>query len=533
MPSESVASFLDLAKSNRLLPADQVEDLSEREDVPNHSLAALCDFLLDRGSITPYQAERIRSGSGAELNFAGYPMLAELGPCPGGVAYKALHPSLRTPIVLRRLRASWLAPADDVAAYVGRAQDACPVTHAHLAHLLDAGVFQEEPFVAFEAFDGANLRTLVTDIGAMPAILAVGYGRQIALGLQAAHERGQVHGDVRPTNVLVGPLVPMAKPRADGTPRFRPGPTAVVKVLELGLVPRRPPAVDWIAADSTVEVDEVAYLAPERFSANAVEPAGDVYGLGATLYFLMTGRAPYLGATSAEVATAVAEGSFTPLESLRPDLGAYLIALVAGLMNLDSTTRPTTAEAVAALGVLVGIAPPSPPVKVEPPSPIVVPDDGAGGEDMAPLESVMGEADVTPLEVEPTDEREVDSTPVTLEGVPSEVGDFIAEPPAAPPGGWVVVPYQGEAAPAYSVPEYQPPAWSEEAPAFDHEAAAEDDSPPRPQPVEKGGKLWVWIGVGASLQVLAVLMWVYFFIQPGCSSTPDAPAKKPTPKKTK
>src|SRR5471032_1145915 len=98
MPSESIASFLDLARENRILQPEDVDAIYRQPDVPQHNLAALCDFLQLRGVLTRYQSDAIRSGKGYELNFAGYPILEEIGPCPGGTAYKGTHPSLRTPV---------------------------------------------------------------------------------------------------------------------------------------------------------------------------------------------------------------------------------------------------------------------------------------------------------------------------------------------------------------------------------------------------------------------------------------------------
>ena len=169
MPSDSVTSFLDHARASRLILPDQVDDLIRRPDVPRENLAAVCDLLRDRGVLTAYQADLIRSGRMAELTFAGYPVVGELGPCPGGTAFRALHPSLRTPIVLRRILPNWVEAGDNLSAYVQRAQAACPVVHLHLANLLDAGVYQDEPFVTLEPFDSADLLALVTDIGPMPA----------------------------------------------------------------------------------------------------------------------------------------------------------------------------------------------------------------------------------------------------------------------------------------------------------------------------------------------------------------------------
>jgi serine/threonine protein kinase len=482
MPSESVSSFLELAKSNRLLPPDQVDDLVRQPDAPQDSLAALCDFLRDRGVITRYQADLIRAGKGYELNFAGYPVTDEIGPCPGGTAFAVLHPSLRTPLVLRRLRVDWLPPADNVAAFVGRAQAAAPLTHPNLTHLLDAGVYRDEPFVALEPFDGSDLGTLVTDIGAMPAVLAAAYARLVALGLAAAHEKGLAHGDVRPGNVVVGPLVRMSRPRADGSPRFRPAATATVRLTEFGLVPRRPPATRWAEHDPDLPAEVVAYLPPERVDGDEATPAGDVYGLGATIYFLLTGRPPYQEATAAEVMGALRAGSPTPLDALRPDAPADLVGLVKELMAADPVARPTAA---AAADRLARSAPPCSPPAAVPLTPAVEPA-------LPPPEPA---------------------------------------PDGRPSGGWVAVPVDGPADP--NSPTYTPaayPGWASEGElptAGHHHPGFLDPAADSPAPVrraeEKPGRVWVWVAVGAGLQILAILLWVVFFVLPGCSNGGDQP----------
>ncbi len=452
MPSDSVASFLDQARASRLILPDQVDDLIRRPDVPQEDLAAVCDFLRDRGVLTAYQADQIRAGRVGELTFAGYPVVGELGPCPGGTAYRALHPSLRTPVVLRRIRPDRLDAGDNAAAYVRRAQAASPVVHPHLANLLDAGVYREEPYATLEPFDGADLRTLIADVGPMPAGLAAGYARQAALALQAAHARGLVHGGVRPEVLVAGPLVPLATPRPDGTPRFRPAPTATVKLFELGLVSR--------AGDGPV-------------------PAADVAALGATLYYLLTGRP--LAADS------------PPLEKLRSDLPAELTLLVREMTADDPAARPTAAAVADWLGRIAA------PNGVAAVPQAAKPDSGrAAGSDVpigfgtgagpSGLSSASG-VNVTPVE----------------------------EPAAAgSPGGWVVVPYQGPADPAAALLTPAPyDGWPADA-ATGFSDIHDDAPPPRRPAEERGGRVWIWLAVGAGLQLLAILGWIYLFATPGC-----------------
>lgn len=235
----------------------------------------------------------------------------------------ASSPDLARPNVRRRFNSDWLNPFDTAPAYLARAKVAAAVSHPNLNPPLDAGVDQDELFVVVAPIDGADLQTLIDDIGPMPVLLAAEYARQAANGLTAAHAVGVTHGDVRPAHLVVGPLVPMSKPKADGSPRFRPGPTATVRVNELGLIPIRAKAADW-----PPDWDK-AYLPPERFTANEHNPAGDVAMLGGVLEFLLTGRPPGSG----------------PLAAIRPDTPPELVAVVERMRATDPAARPAMAEA--------------------------------------------------------------------------------------------------------------------------------------------------------------------------------------------
>ena len=364
MPSDSIAGFLDQAQANRVLFPEQVALLIRQPDIPQSDLDALCAYLEGRGALTRFQAEAIRRGRGAELSFAGYPVIDRVGPCPGGTAYRALHPSLRTPVVLRRFRADALLPADTPAALAGRAQAAAALHHPNLVTVLDTGTVGDEAYAALDVpADAASLEQLVRDIGPMPAFLAAEYGRQAAAALRAAHERGVWHGDVRPANAYVSPMT--VRTAADGTVKRRPAPNAALKLAELGLVPVRPAAVAAPPA-----ADALAYLPPERVDAGTPDPRGDLYGLGATLYYLLTGRPPFSGATPDDVFPKLRTAEPAPLAALRPDVPAEFAAVVKHLMAKQPDRRPATAfDAEAALVPFcrVGTVPVAPTPAAAPP----------------------------------------------------------------------------------------------------------------------------------------------------------------------
>ena len=199
MPSESIAGFLDQAKANRVLIPEQVEQLIRQPDVPQSNLAALCEYLEARGAITRYQADALRTGRGHDLSFAGYPVLDELGPCPGGTAYRALHPSLRTPLELRRYRADALLPLDNPVALVHRART-FPAPHPNLVLPLDAGVYGDQPYA--EVFE----RVFATPSGVDVAGVAHAHGLPVRRVATAAELGDALQAPIDGTEVIVATI---------------------------------------------------------------------------------------------------------------------------------------------------------------------------------------------------------------------------------------------------------------------------------------------------------------------------------------
>ncbi len=536
MTSDSVSSFLDLARANRVLLPDFVEDLFRQNDVPQRNLASLCDFLLNRGVITSYQADLIKSGRGYELNFAGYPVIGEGGACVGGTIFKALHPSLRTPVLIRRLRTDWLSPADNVAAYITRAQAAAPITHKHLANLLDAGAYRDELYVALDPVEGADLETLVRDIGPMPAPLAASYAMQAAMALQAAHDKSVAHGHVRPGCLFVGPLSPMSKTRPDGTPRMRPSSSAKVKLCELGLTPLRPPLSEWWAIDHSAALEPgFEYFPPERvdsptFSANT--PAGDIYGLGATLYFLLTGKNLVEAKTQGELLSKL-RGEIKPqLEALRPDAPPALTALVRGMISRDPAARPPASAVIDLLSALAsppGGKPEAPAAVAQPVAPIdlaVVP--GETPVELAPA-SPGGTSEVSLLPGEGSEIRTVESGPAAppqpeFQAYPGYAPQqFAAWPAQADPNG-------------YTAPDTNYGWGSTDSPDFHAESTSSAPSQPRvkPEPEEKKGNLMMWLLLGGTCHLLATAGIVYLlFFSGGSEDEPTKPTRPRTSQKAR
>ncbi|CAN5296601.1 hypothetical protein BH11PLA2_BH11PLA2_40590 [soil metagenome] len=414
-------------------------------------------------------------------DFAGYSLPDDSTPFPGGQAFATTHPTLGTPVTLRKFRAEWLTPADSVDRFATHMRTAFSASHPNLVKLIDAGLVDGQPYAVCEPFDGANLESLVKDIGPMPTFLAADFIRQAALGLDAAHDRGLIHGDIRPAHLLVGPLITSSKKRADGTNIQRPGPTASAKLSDLGLVPNRPTGRDWAALDP-LATKALAFLPPERIDSTINTPAGDLYGLGATLFFLLTGRAPFVANSAGDVVDKIATGTPAPLATLRPDLPVGLVDLVQKLLAKNPSERPATAADVA--GALVPFAEPDP----------------------VPLTAA-------PPEVQTTDMTE--STPT--------------------PGGWTVAEYSG---PTSGVEQTFAPAAEHHEDAFaaahSEAAAAPVEKKKTKMTAEDRQKLKTWFIIGGVFWGLALILWLVLLSQSGCfgggnkdvKPTDNSPPKK-------
>ena len=293
MPSDSVAAFLELARELRLLADADLAPLTDTPDVVE--LPELCDRLVSTGLLTRYQSDRILTGRGYTLSFAGTPILDELD----ATTFRVLHAALGREVRLKRF--TGVTPSD-----VARVRKAVEVAHPHVSVPFDIASSGGEVGLIYRQPDGADLAALVADMGPMPALLAAEYTRQAAVALSAAHDAGTAHAHLRADRLFVGPLVQASKPKPDGSPRFRPGPTATVTVADFGL-----------PGDGT--------------------PADDVYQLGGVLFHLLTGRQP------GEV----------PLSTSRADAPADLVALVKAMLALAPADRPTMREVVAQLTTLL------------------------------------------------------------------------------------------------------------------------------------------------------------------------------------
>jgi serine/threonine-protein kinase len=256
-----------------------------------------------------------------------------------GAVYRASHAMLKRPTAIK-LIAKEKAGKTAIARFEREVLAASRLTHPNNVAIYDFGRTRGGVFYyAMELLDGQDLARLVEREGPQPVARTVHILRQLTAALSEAHDRGLVHRDVKPANVMLC---------------TRGGVADFVKVLDFGLVK------DVATSEATKITAETAiagtplYMAPETITLpDAVGPPADVYALGCVAYYLLTGRPPFPGNNLIEVCTAHLHASPEPPSRHAPGpVPTELDALVARCLEKEPARRPTTrdlAERLAAL----------------------------------------------------------------------------------------------------------------------------------------------------------------------------------------
>jgi serine/threonine protein kinase len=285
MALESTAtSFLDRLRASGLLEPAQVNELSQRPEARTPTSAALARVVVQRGWLTHFQVNAIAAGRFADLIVGPYLLLDKLGEGGMGIVYKARHRHMNRAVALKVIRKEKLASQESVRRFYQEVQVAAQLSHPNIVLAYDAGQVGSHHYFAMEYVEGVDLAQLVKEKGNLPVAQACDYVRQAALGLQHAHEKGLVHRDIKPANLILA---------SDGA--RAPGASSVVKLLDLGLARFQGDGQTGMTRIGAV-LGTPAYLAPEQaVSSRAADIRSDLYSLGCTLYYLLTGTPPFTG----------------------------------------------------------------------------------------------------------------------------------------------------------------------------------------------------------------------------------------------
>ena len=284
---------------------------------------ALARELVRAGRLTAYQAGAVLQGKTRGLVIGNYLVLDKLGAGGMGMVFKARHRRLKRVVALKLLPPSMARDESAVLRFQREAKAAAKLSHRNVVAVLDADEYRGLHFLVMEYVEGRDLSRVVRELGPLPIPQAVDCIAQAARGLKAASEAGVVHRDIKPSNLLLEPggtvkILDMGLARLDDTKGL------------LGAAGAEP---DAGLTQSNLLMGTVDYMSPEQaFNPKHADHRSDIYSLGCTLHFLLTGRPPYFGETLVARLIAHREQPIPVLSAARPDVPKTLDGLLARML---------------------------------------------------------------------------------------------------------------------------------------------------------------------------------------------------------
>jgi WD40 repeat protein/tRNA A-37 threonylcarbamoyl transferase component Bud32 len=267
-------------------------------------------------------------GPGEIGRLGGYRVLKVLGQGGMGVVFEGEDVRLKRRVALKAMRPSLAARDAACRRFLREAEATAAVRSDHVVTIYQVGEEGGVPFLAMEFLEGLPLDRWLQP-GRTPTVAQVlRIGREVALGLAAAHEKGLIHRDIKPANIWLE--------AAHG---------GRVKILDFGLA--RAVGDDVQLTQSGAIMGTPAYMAPEQARGEKVDHRTDLFSLGCVLYRLCAGRPPFRGETTLAVLSALALDDPRPVHEVNPAVPPALSELVMQLLRKDPAGRPASARAVA------------------------------------------------------------------------------------------------------------------------------------------------------------------------------------------
>ncbi len=339
MPTSSPLSgetFLAVVAKSTLVDAERLKRAVDdfRTASGNTSDATLlAEHLVAKSLITRWQSEKLLQGKHKGYFLGKYKLLSLLGKGGMSSVFLAEHTLMKRRCAIKVLPHKRVADSSYLARFHREAQAVASLDHPNIVRAYDVDQQADRDaiihFLVMEYVEGLSLQEVIAKTGPCSLVDSVDYVRQAAVGLAHAHQAGLVHRDIKPGNLL-----------RDNT--------GVVKILDLGLA--RFFDNQGQEESLTIQHDEKVlgtadYLAPEQaLDSHTVDARADIYSLGCTLYFLLTGHPPFTEGTLTQRLMAHQSKEPPPVEKDRAEIPPTLTAIVRKMMAKKPDDRYATAE---------------------------------------------------------------------------------------------------------------------------------------------------------------------------------------------
>jgi serine/threonine protein kinase len=325
------SSFRDAALLSGLVTQDQIEEamLRVKEKSPGASSAGdfsereLAAMMVSLNHLTAYQADKLLEGR-TKFALGPYIITDWIGQGGMGQVFKAVHEMLGRESAVKVLP-KFKASPEAIENFRREIRTQAKLDHPNLVRAFDAGIDGDVHYLVVEYVDGTDLRKLVRTKGMISVQQAANIIKQAAEGLEYAHQRGLIHRDIKPGNILVTSA-------------------GVAKVSDLGLAGH----LSDTAGRSTKIVGTADYLAPEQIrSPLDVTKVADIYALGCTLYYAITGKVPFPGGNTKSKARRHLEETPWHPRRFNPEVSNEFVDLIGDMMEKDPRQRIQSAAEVA------------------------------------------------------------------------------------------------------------------------------------------------------------------------------------------
>ncbi len=335
MTQITVERIQELIEKSRLVDAPRLQEAFDtiREKhggkLPEDPVK-ICKELEGMGLVTRWQSEKILQGKYKGFFLGKHKLLGHLGSGGMSSVYLAEHQGMMHKRAIKVLPKSKLGNNSYLERFQREAKAIASLNHPNIVRAYDIDNERDTHYLVMEYVEGADMQTLVRKHGPLPFVVAANYIAQAARGLQHAHDVGLVHRDVKPANLLVDKR-------------------GMVKVLDLGLAL----FAEEVDASLTMEYNDKVlgtadYLAPEQaINSHRVDFRADMYSLGCTLYFLLTGRPPFPDGSIASRIIKHQNQMPEDIRKIRPNTPGELDGICVKLMQKDPKFRYASCDQVA------------------------------------------------------------------------------------------------------------------------------------------------------------------------------------------
>ena len=295
--------FVKQLEDSGILASDTLRDFLPPRSEPKDA-EDLARELVRRKKLTKFQAEEVWRGNGKSLTLGNYVLLEKIGAGGMGQVFKAEHRRMHRIVAVKMLPTGMMQNAAMVARFEREVMAAAKLNHPNIVTAFDADNANGVHLLIMEYVEGSDLAALVKKNGPCSVEQAVNYVLQTARGLEAAHAAGIVHRDIKPANLLLD---------KNGT----------VKILDMGLARLIADADLGKQAELTntgTIMGTVDYMAPEQaLDTKSADARADIYSLGCSLFYLLTGKATYDGNTLMAKLLAHREQPIPSIRAIRPE----------------------------------------------------------------------------------------------------------------------------------------------------------------------------------------------------------------------